>query len=137
MRAALGLALLVAVATLLPARAEAPPQPAQSTTVTAGANDASGQAAVGVGEHLLVRLPVSGGSGYSWKLESEVLPELVLSDQRMERAAARLGAPQLAVFDFEAQAAGRKELTFSLFAPGASDETAPANTYVLTVTVNE
>jgi predicted secreted protein len=136
MRAAIGLALLVAVATLLPAQADAP-QPAQSATVTAGANDASGEATVGVGEHLLVRLTVSAGTGYSWKLASEVLPELVLSDQRMERSAARLGAPQLAVFDFEVQAAGRKELTFSLFAPGAGDETAPAKTYVLTVTVNE
>jgi predicted secreted protein len=134
MRAAVGLALLVAVATLLPARADAP---AQSATVTAGANDTSGEATVGAGEHLLVRLTVSGGTGYSWKLATEVLPELVLSDQRMERSAARLGAPQLAVFDFDAQAAGRKELTFSLFAPGASDETAPAKTYVLTVTVSE
>ena len=132
------LALVVLAAAFLPARADAPPQPtSQPASVTAGANDASGEAAVGVGEHLLVRLPVSGGTGYSWRMASEAGPELALSDQRMERAAARLGAPQLAVFDFEAQAAGQKELTFSFFAPGASDETAPAKTYVLTVTVSE
>lgn len=133
----IGMAMLIAACAVSPAWADAAPEPPRAATVTASANDTAGEAAVSVGEHLLVRLPVSGGTGYSWSLASEAGPELALSDQRMERAAARLGAPQLAVFDFEAQAAGQKELTFQLSPPGAGGDAQPAKSYVLTVTVSE
>jgi predicted secreted protein len=134
----IGMAMLIAACAIGgPAWADAAPEPPSAATVTASANDTAGDASVGVGEHLVVRLPVSGGTGYSWSLASEAGPELALSDQRMERAAARLGAPQLAVFDFEAQAAGQKELTFQLSPPGAGGEAQPAKSYVLTVTVSE
>jgi len=69
-----------------------------------------------------------------WALDGEAGPELSLAGQRTERSAARLGAPQAAVFDFEAQAAGQKELTFNLVPPGGGDA---ARSYTLSVTVSE
>lgn len=119
-------ALLLAAALSLPALAD--------VTITAGADEATGEASVGIGQHLIVRLPLAGGTGYSWKLADDGAPELALSGQRMERAAQRLGAPQVAVFDFEAQAAGAKTLNFDFVGPGESE---PTKSYVLSVTVSE
>ena len=114
--------------------ADAAPQPSAATVVTAGADDTNGEAGVAVGGHVLVKLPVAGGTGYSWRLSGEAGPELSFADQRVERSAPRLGAPQVAVFDFEAQAAGEKSLTFDFVAPGASE---PTKIYTLTVTISD
>ncbi len=133
-------AAVVAIAFLAPlARADLAPRPptADGVTVTATANDSSGEASVTVGQRLLVRLPGSAGTGYSWKLNGEAGPELALVDQRIEARSGRvLGGAQMQAFEFEGSAAGQKELTFDYVAPGASD-VPPAKTYVLTVTVAE
>src|SRR5690242_13188444 len=131
-----GLALVLSLGAALPALADAGPEtpPQGPVTIVPGANETAGEASVGVGAHLVVKLTVSGGTGYSWKLSGDAGPELSLAGQRTERTAARMGAPQAAVFDFEAQAAGQKELTFELMPPGGSDA---ARTYSLSVTVSE
>ena len=130
----LGLALTAASVTAALADA-APEPPASPVTITAGANDTNGEASVNAGSHLVVKLTVAGGTGYSWKLANDPAPALALSDQRTEKTAPRIGAPQAAVFDFEAQAAGQAELTFELMPPGAERE--PARTYSLSVMVAE
>ena len=129
--------VVIAAMAVLPALADVPPPPAP-VSITAGADEGTGEASVDAGSRLLVRLSVAGGTGYSWKLMGDAAPELSLVAQRTERQpGGRLGAPQQAVFEFDAQAAGQKELTFGFFAPGGTDETAPAKTYVLTVTISE
>jgi predicted secreted protein len=131
-----GLALMLSLGVAPPAWADAAPEPPQGpVTIVPGASEMAGEASVGVGGHVVVKLTVSGGTGYSWKLSSEAGPELSLAGQRTERTAARMGAPQAAVFDFEAQAAGQKELTFELMPPGAGGDA--ARTYSLSVTVSE
>ena len=130
----LSLAMTAAAATAALADA-APPPPSSAVTVVAGANDTNGEATVSVGSHLVVKLTVAGGTGYSWKLANDPSPALSLVNQRTEKTAPRIGAPQAAVFDFEAPAAGQAELTFELMPPGASTE--PARTYSLSVTVGE
>ena len=123
-----------------PARADLAPRPptASPVTVTAASGATSGEASVAVGERLVVRLPGSAGTGYSWKLEGDAGPELALVDQRIEAKTGRvLGGAQMQAFEFEANAVGEKELTFNYGGPGASDETAPAKIYVLTVSVSE
>lgn len=130
----MGLALVLALGTVTQAFADAAPEPPQAATVTVGANDSSGEASVAVGSHLVVKLVVAGGTGHSWALDGDAGPELTLADQRTERTAARLGAPQAAVFDFEAQAAGQKTLTFNLVPPGGGDA---VRSYTLSVTVGE
>jgi predicted secreted protein len=122
------------------ARADlAPPQPAVTpVTITATADDTAGDASIGVGEHLLVRLPGSAGTGYSWRIAGDVGPELALVTQHIEPRGTRLlGGAQMYAFEFEGQAAGQKELTFAYVAPGAATEAPPVKTYVLSVTVNE
>ena len=132
----IGLALVLALGLTAPAWADAAPEPPQGpVTMVPGANETAGEASVSVGGHLIVKLTVAGGTGYSWQLAGDAGPELTLADQRTERTAARLGAPQAAVFEFEAQAAGQKELTFNLVPPGAGAE--PTRSYVLTVIVGE
>ena len=93
--------LCAAIVLVSTAWADAAPEPGSPTVITAGADDSNGEAGVAVGAHLLVKLPVAGGTGYSWRLSGEAGPELSLAAQRVERSAPRLGAPQVAVFDFE------------------------------------
>lgn len=137
---AIGAVFFAAAIFALPARADlAPREPAASpATVTAAANDTAGEASISVGEHLLVRLPSSPGTGYSWKLAGDGGPELALVNQRLEPRTTRLiGGAQMQAFEFEGQAAGQKDLTFDYVPPGATGDAPPAKTYVLTVTVNE
>lgn len=133
----LAAAALVTVTFALPARADLAPQ-AAAATITAGASDTAGEASVAVGEHLLVRLPGSAGTGHSWQLASDAGPELALLDQRVEPRTTRvLGGASMQAFEFDAQAAGQKELTFNYMGPGAAEDAAPAKTYVLTVSIGE
>lgn len=135
MRAILLSLTMAAAATTAAVADIAPPPPSAPVTIVVGANDTNGEASVAAGSHLLVKLTVAGGTGYSWKLASDPSPGLTLLDQRTEKTAPRLGAPQAAVFEFEAQAAGQSELTFDLMPPGSGAE--PARSYALTVTVDE
>src|SRR5689334_8967728 len=96
------LSFVVTLGAAVPAWADAAPEPREAVTVSVGANESAGEANVGVGAHLVVKLTIAGGTGYSWALASDTGPELTLADQRTERTAQRLGAPQAAMFDFEA-----------------------------------
>src|SRR5258708_30706862 len=55
-----------------------------------------------IGEHLLVRLPGSAGTGYSWKIAGDLGPELALVDQRIEPRTTRLlGGVQMQAFELD------------------------------------
>ncbi len=69
-----------------------------------------------VGTEFPVRLPLQGGTGYSWTLDHDV-PGIVQLGPPTTGLARRPGGPQLQVFHFRATEIGRREISFSYGQP--------------------
>ena len=95
------------------------------------------QAAVEVkrGETFSICLPLTAGTGYSWRIrpgrDAEAVP--AKGEPAFETEAQRPGARGKVRFVLSAAAAGRFTLTFLLIPPGRRDE--PAGTAALVVSV--
>lgn len=88
---------------------------------------------VAVGTPLVVKLTGHHGSGYYWRLDADLTPELLLSG-RQTKALALPGAPEMTTFTFTTSAPGTLEFKASNLKAGAPIPTGPSEV-VFTVVV--
>jgi len=107
-------AKIVAAAPVLAALAIAS---ARADVVVTG-DDAGKTVTLHKGEPLVVKLVGRHGSGYYWRLDTDLTPELILSG-RTTRALDLPGAPEETTFTFEAAAEGTVDFRASNLKAGA------------------
>jgi predicted secreted protein len=90
-----------------------------SKTVTLTEKDSGTTVPLSRGDHLVVRLAVSMGTGYSWHLEKEEAEILPFEDasQRERPPESKPGEPEIQVFRFIAKEKGSTSLTFNFNRP--------------------
>lgn len=89
-----------------------------------------------IGQPVIIRLPGTAGTGYSWQLASPVCPFLPLAfSQQLESSTdGRVGGPSEWVFTFTAESAGTCNVSFQYHRPWERG-VAPAETRSVAVTV--
>ena len=114
----------------------APADEAKDKTVTATDKEDKGKVTVPKGGTLVVKLPITTGTGYTWEVAKNDTDRLKLAGKpTMEKPDKPVpGAKTTQVFRFEAAAAGTTELTLEYKRPFEKDKP-PAKTYRLTVKV--
>jgi inhibitor of cysteine peptidase len=105
-------------------------------TVVVTDKDNEGQVSIAKGGTVVVRLPVTSGTGYSWALAQNGAPQLKpLGKSSMEKPKdLKPGATQIQVFHFTAATAGSTTLEFHYARPWEKNA-APAKTFQVRVTV--
>jgi predicted secreted protein len=86
--------------------------------VTVTEKDAGKTITVKQGNPLVVKLTGQSGSGYYWRLDSDLTPELILSG-RTTKALDIPGSPQVTTFTFTTAAPGQLEFKASDLKAGA------------------
>lgn len=117
----------------IPRQVSSPSEPA-SFAPRAGQWPSEAQAKVG--QPVMIRLPGTAGTGYSWQLSSPacaVLP-LVFSQQIESSTDGRVGGPSEWVFTFAAEGPGTCNLAFQYLRPWERG-VAPAETRTIAITV--
>ena len=110
-------ALATSVAAMPAARA--------ASQVTASEADVGKTIRVAVGTPLVVKLTGHHGSGYYWRLDADLTPELILSG-RETKALALPGGPETTIFTFTTSAPGTLEFKASNLKAGAPIPTGPS-----------
>ncbi|WP_419252591.1 protease inhibitor I42 family protein [Caulobacter sp. ErkDOM-YI] len=109
--ASLGLGLILMVGC-----ASAPPPPPGPLTVS----DA-GPVVLAPGQVLRIELPLSAGTGYSWRLDREADGTVLSGGSSQTTDAALPGGAIMTIFTYQASARGRAELSFTLKRPWMPD----------------
>ncbi len=109
--ASLGLGLI-----LMAGCASAPPPPPGPLTVS----DA-GPVVLAPGQVLRIELPLSAGTGYSWRLDREAEATVLSGGSSQTTNAALPGGAIMTIFTYQAMARGRAELSFTLKQPWMPD----------------
>jgi inhibitor of cysteine peptidase len=108
-----------------------------SKTVILTKKDNATIVALSQGDHLVLRLPVSMGTGYSWQLEKEEKVTLPLEGKPEQEPSAETkpGATETQIFRFAAKQKGEVSLKFRLIRPWEK-EIQPLKTYSVTVRIH-
>lgn len=91
---------------------------------------------VAAGERFALRFRTSPGTGFSWRFAAEPDPRLLrfVEEKTEESKSGLLGAPETAVWIFEALAAGRAAIALEYVRPWET-EAEPARKHVFRVTI--
>jgi len=102
--------------------------------VVATEDDTGKTVMVPLGTPLEVRLTGHHGSGYYWRIDADLTPELILSG-RTTKALDLPGAPEMTTFTFTTAAAGTTTFKASNLKAGAPIPTGPSDvSFTVTVT---
>lgn len=125
-----GVALALSITT-------APPVPAQDRNVTLTESQNGGSAELAKDQKLEIRLPVQGGTGFSWELmRPPRAPVRLLSSNAQPAGPGNLpGGPATQLFVFEPTGAGSGDIELGYRRPWEKD-TKPARTFVVHVVVH-
>jgi inhibitor of cysteine peptidase len=109
------------LACLAGCRPSAEGQAGGASPITLTAGDSGRTVAVAIGTDIVITLPATPGTGYSWVLVDSGAPELQLVDTGAvvhdSAQAMRPGAPTTTAWRFRAGGAGRTALTFDYRRP--------------------
>ncbi len=132
------MALVALMATPLHADVAPPPAPKDPVTITAEVgSDGQTQGpatTLALDQHVIIRLPGNAGTGYGWRLDNDPAPQLSSVESETSGAPKGIfGGKQFTSFEFSADRAGEKELTFSYTGPASQ----VAKTYSISITVQD
>ena len=128
--------ILVGALALLSGSAARADEGAKDKAVTVTDKEDMGKVTVPKGAALVVKLPITTGTGYTWVIARNNADQLKPAGKpTVERPARPVpGAKTTQVFRFDAAAAGTSDLTLEYKRPFEKDK-APAKTYKITVKV--
>ncbi|HZY84553.1 MAG TPA: protease inhibitor I42 family protein [Gemmataceae bacterium] len=128
--------LLAGALALLAVPAARADEGTKAKTVTVTDKEDKGKVTVPKGGALVVKLPITTGTGYTWVIAKNNADQLKsVGKSTIEKPDKPLpGAKTIQVFRFDAAAAGSSELTLEYKRPFEKDKP-PAKTYKITVKV--
>jgi inhibitor of cysteine peptidase len=113
----------------------APPVPAQNRDVTLTETQNGSTVEMSKDQRLEIRLPVQGGTGFSWELMRTSAPVRLLNSTTRPAPSGNLpGGPQIEVFVFEPTAAGSGDIELGYRRPWEKDSQ-PARRFVAHIVV--
>jgi predicted secreted protein len=128
--------VLLLIASLVAANAGLPRYAlAQERVVTVSESENAGKITIGADQQLEIRLPVQGGTGYSWELDAASNAPVRLLESHLQAAEpGRPGGPQMQVLRFTRTGAGSGDLRLGYRRPWEKDRPS-ARTFTIQLTV--
>ena len=116
----------------------ASPAKAQNHTIALTESQNGTRVEIAKGQHLEIRLPVQGGTGFTWELASKPSAPVGLIGSKVLPAEAgnRPGGPQVQLFTFKPGTTGSGEIQLNYRRPWEKN-TPPARTFLVHVVVQD